>query len=140
MRPTHEYYPPRISPHRGGVGRRLLDDRARRIGASRRHGPNGKLAIACIGVGGRGADDVQGVKRETLVGLCDVDEKQAGKTFGQFPNVERFVDFRVMLEKVKPLDAVVVATPDHTHAVAAMAAMNLGKHVYCEKPLRTFDH
>jgi predicted dehydrogenase len=97
--------------------------------------PNGKLAIACIGVGGRGADNVQGVKGETLVGLCDVDEKQAGKTFEQFPTVERFVDFRVMLDKIKPLDAVVVATPDHTHAVAGMAAMRLGKHLYCEKPL-----
>jgi predicted dehydrogenase len=98
-------------------------------------GPNGKLAIACIGVGGRGADNVHGVKSETIVGLCDVDQRQAGKTFEQFPTVERFADFRVMLDKLKPLDAVVISTPDHTHAVAAIAAMKLGKHVYCEKPL-----
>lgn len=98
-------------------------------------GPNGKLAVACIGVGGQGAANVHGVKSETLVGLCDVDQRQAGKTFEQFPSVTRFTDFRVMLDKLKPLDAVTVSTPDHTHAVAAMAAMKLGKRVYCEKPL-----
>src|SRR3954466_14192714 len=104
-----------------GAGYWLTANAASAIRAA--DGPNGKLAIACIGVGGRGGDDVQGVKGETLVGLCDVDEKQAGKTFEQFPTVERFVDFRAMLDKVKPLDAVVIGTPDHTHAVVAMAAM-----------------
>src|SRR5438045_2123051 len=64
--------------------------------------PNGKLAIACIGVGGRGAENVHGVQSETLVGLCDVDDQHAGKTFEQFPTVQRFADFRSMLDKVKP--------------------------------------
>jgi len=97
--------------------------------------PNEKLNIAGVGVGGRGEDDIDGVKSENIVALCDVDESQAGGTFKKFPNAKRYQDFREMLEKEKDIDAVVVATPDHTHAPAAVMAMKLGKHVYCEKPL-----
>jgi predicted dehydrogenase len=97
--------------------------------------PNEKLNIAGIGVGGRGADDIAGVSSENVVALCDVDEQRAAQTVKRFPKAKRYADFRKMLEEVKETDAVVIATPDHTHAAAAMMAMKLGKHVYCEKPL-----
>jgi predicted dehydrogenase len=98
--------------------------------------PNEKLNVAGIGAGGRGADDIDGVKSENIYALCDVDEKQAGGTFRRFPKAKVYYDFRVMLEKeAKNIDAVVIGTPDHTHAAAAVMAMRLGKHVYCEKPL-----
>lgn len=97
--------------------------------------PSEKLDIAGIGVGGRGADDINGVSSENIVALCDVDERQAAATFRRFPKARRHSDFRKMLEAEKSIDAVVIATPDHTHATAAVMAMKLGKHVYCEKPL-----
>ena len=71
-----------------------------------------------------------------IVALCDVDTDRAAETFNKYPAAAQFRDFRKMLDKVhKSIDAVVVATPDHTHAVAVMAALRCGKHVYCEKPL-----
>jgi predicted dehydrogenase len=97
--------------------------------------PSDKLNIAGIGVGGRGAEDIAEVASENIVALCDVDWSQAAETFKNFPQAKTYKDFRVMLEKEKGIDAVVVATPDHTHAVASMAAIHAGKHVYCEKPL-----
>jgi len=98
--------------------------------------PSEKLNIAGIGVGGRGTSDLGAVSSENIVALCDVDEKQAAETFKKYPNAKKFKDFRRMLDKMdKQIDAVVIATPDHVHAVATMAAMRRGKHVYCEKPL-----
>jgi predicted dehydrogenase len=98
--------------------------------------PSEKLNIAGIGVGGRGAGDLAGVSSENIVALCDVDQVRAADTFKRYPKAKRYTDFRVMLEKEhKLIDAVVVATPDHTHAVATMMAIKMGKHVYCEKPL-----
>ncbi len=97
--------------------------------------PNEKLNIAGIGVGGRGEGDVDEVSSENIIALCDVDESRAAGTFKKFPKARRYQDFRVMLEKEKEFDAVVVGTPDHIHAPAAVMAMKLGKHVYCEKPL-----
>ncbi len=98
--------------------------------------PSNKLNIAVIGSGGRGRANINGCKSENFVAFCDVDERRAGGTFKQFPKARTFKDFRVMLDKVeKSIDAVIVATPDHTHAVAAMQAIKMGKHVYCEKPL-----
>lgn len=95
-----------------------------------------KLNIAVIGVGGRGGDDIRAVRTENIVALCDVDDKRAADTYKTFPNAKRYRDFRVMFEKEeKNIDAVVVATPDHTHAVAAMMALKMGKHLFCEKPL-----
>ena len=79
--------------------------------------------------------DAQGVATENIVALCDVDEERAAESFLAFPRARRYKDFRVMLEKEKGIDAVTVSTPDHTHAVASMAAMELGKHVFCQKPL-----
>jgi predicted dehydrogenase len=98
--------------------------------------PNNKLNVACIGVGGRGAAAVNGVKGENLVAFCDVDEVRAGKTFALFPDVPRFRDFRQLLDKMgRSIDAVTVSTPDHMHFPIAMAAMALGKHVFVEKPM-----
>ncbi len=97
---------------------------------------NSKLNIAGIGIGGRGAANIQGVASENLVALCDVDEKHAAATFEQHPGAKRFKDFRKMLDAVhNQIDAVVIGTPDHTHAPAGVMAMKLGKHCYCEKPL-----
>jgi predicted dehydrogenase len=97
---------------------------------------NNKLNIAGIGVGGRGAADVNGVASENIVALCDVDEKHAAQTFQQYPEAKRYKDFRKMLDEMhNKIDAVVIGTPDHTHAPAGVMAMKLGKHCYCEKPL-----
>jgi predicted dehydrogenase len=103
--------------------------------AARQVPANEKLAIGIIGAGGRGWDNLQGVKSEQIVALADVDDKQAKNAFKRFPDAARYRDFREMLDKEKSLDAVVVSTPDHMHAAAAIAAMRRGLHVYCEKPL-----
>ena len=95
-----------------------------------------KLNIAGIGIGGRGAADVNGAASENIVALCDVDEKRAAQTFERYPQAKRYKDFRRMLDEMhQTIDAVVIGTPDHTHAPAAVMAMKLGKHCYCEKPL-----
>lgn len=102
----------------------------------RRISPNDKLNIACIGVGGMGAYDIDRLAGENIVALCDVDWKHAAGTFKKFPNAKKYRDFRKMLDaEDKNIDAVSVSTPDHTHAVASMAAMQRNKHVYCQKPL-----
>jgi len=105
------------------------------LGGGAQLSPNAKLNLAVVGAGGRGSEDLAELKSENIVALCDVDWERAAKTFERFPNAVRYRDFRVMLEKEKGIDAVVVATPDHTHAVATMAALKFGRHVYCEKPL-----
>jgi predicted dehydrogenase len=98
--------------------------------------PSEKLNIASIGVGGMGAGDVNDVSRENIVALCDVDLRHAAGTFKKFPQAKQYRDFRKMFDEMeKQIDAVTVSTPDHTHAVAAMAAIKRGKHVYCQKPL-----
>ena len=96
---------------------------------------NEKLNIAGIGVGGRGRSVLGDCRKENIVALCDVDGEYAARAFKSFPKAKRYKDYRVMLEKQKDIDAVMVATPDHTHAVISMAAIKMGKHVYCEKPL-----
>jgi len=106
------------------------------LGAARRSSANEKLNIAGIGVGGQGGGDINEVSSENIVALCDVDEDRARDTFNKFPNARKYRDFRVMLEKEsKNIDAVVIATPDHIHAPAAIMAMKMGKHVYVEKPM-----
>jgi predicted dehydrogenase len=97
--------------------------------------PSDKLNIAAVGVGGQGADDLQNLESENIVALCDVDWAHAAETFKRYPNVKKYRDFRIMLEKEKNIDAVLVATPDHTHATISMYALKMGKHLYCEKPL-----
>jgi predicted dehydrogenase len=104
---------------------------------SRARGANNRFYLAGIGVGGKGAGEVRDLTRAgaTFVALCDVDQTRAAKTFENVPDAKRYTDFRVMLEKEKGIDGVTVSTPDHTHAVASLTAMSLGKHVYCQKPL-----
>ena len=97
--------------------------------------PSDTLNIAGIGVGGRGRADVQGCASQNIVALCDVDPGHAARTFGEFPAARTYADYRVMLDRETDLDAVIIATPDHTHAVIAAEAMRRGKHVFCEKPL-----
>jgi len=97
---------------------------------------NNKINVAVVGCGGMGGGAVSAGAKENLVALCDVDDSRAAKSFKKHPNVPRFKDFRVMLDKMgKDIDAVAVATPDHTHFAAAMAAMECGKHVFVQKPL-----
>ena len=102
---------------------------------SNRVSANEKLNIAGIGIGGRGKTNLKELVHENIVALCDVDNDYAAKVFAAYPKAKRYKDYRVMLEQQKDIDAVMVATPDHTHAIVAMTAMKLGKHVYCEKPL-----
>ena len=97
--------------------------------------PSEKLNIAGIGIGGMGASNLRMLESENIVALCDVDEKYAAKTIARYPKAKFYKDYRLMLEQQKNIDAVLVATPDHTHAVIAMAAIRAGKHVYCQKPL-----
>ncbi len=96
-----------------------------------------KLNIALVGVGGQGADNHRTVAAgNTIVALCDVDENSLREAAKTSPGARTFHDFRKMLDELHGrIDAVVVSTPDHTHAVVAKSAMELGKHVYCEKPL-----
>ena len=90
-----------------------------------------------IGVGGKGQSDVRAVSNNgNIVALCDVDERRASETFNQFPDAAKYRDYREMLDKEhKNIDAVTISTPDHIHAPAAMAAMELGLHVFVQKPL-----
>jgi predicted dehydrogenase len=98
--------------------------------------PNEKLNVASIGAGGRAASDIGGVApTENIVALADPDERNAANTFNRYEKATKHKDFRVMLDKQKDIDAVIVATPDHMHACAAMWAIERGKHVYVEKPL-----
>lgn len=103
--------------------------------------PSDKLNIACVGVGGKGRVDVDGVSSENIIALCDVDQVRATETsnrknaYEAFPKARRYQDYREMLEKEKDIDAVTISTPDHTHAIITMAAMRKGKHVYTQKPL-----
>lgn len=99
---------------------------------------NNKLNMAFVGAGGQGGGliGIFSGMGENVVALCDVDDQRAADSYKRFPNAKKFKDFRKMLDEMaNEIDAVVVATPDHTHAVASVAAMKLGKHVYCEKPL-----
>jgi predicted dehydrogenase len=113
----------------------------RAVAGSGETSPSDKLNIAGIGVGGMGRGDLNAVRDENIVALCDVDKRRAGETYKVFPNAKQFADFRKMFDQIEDkIDAVVVATPDHTHAVAAMAAIKRGKHVYCEKPLAHSVH
>lgn len=105
--------------------------------------PNSKVNVAGIGVGSQGGADIAAVAAEghNIVALCDVDNDYAAKTFAQHPKARQFKDYRVMLDTMgKDIDAVVIGTPDHTHAVIAMEAMKRKKHVYCEKPLAHTVH
>lgn len=103
--------------------------------------PSEKLNVACIGVGGRGGASLHGVRNENIVAMCDVDWSRAGDAFANFPAKRRYRDYRRLLDEMdRQIDAVTIATPDHTHAVIAMDAIRRGKHVFCEKPLAHSIH
>ena len=106
------------------------------LAGSGKTAPSDKLRVAGIGVGGKGDSDVRGMAGEQIVALCDPDERRAAGSLRRFPDAQRFKDYRVMLEKLADkIDVVTVSTPDHHHAPAAMMALKLGKHVFCQKPL-----
>lgn len=114
----------------GGKGLQILAEELRR------KPPSETLALAIVGCGGQGAENLKRVRSENIVALCDVDGRSAAPAFREFPAARRYRDFRKMLDEAgRNLDAVVVSTPDHMHAPVSLAAMRLGKHVYCEKPL-----
>ena len=105
-------------------------------------GANERFYVAGIGVGGKGAGEVNDITAAggKFVALCDVDATRAQKIVKAFPDAKVYQDFREMLDKEKGIDAVSVSTPDHTHAIASLTAMALGKHVYCQKPLTHSIH
>ena len=104
--------------------------------AIRKIGPTDKINCAVVGVAGMGGYATRSAEKENLVALCDVDAKRAGKYFGRLNTTPQYADFRKMLDKHdKDIDAVLISTPDHTHFPIAMAAMELGKHVFIQKPL-----
>ncbi len=95
---------------------------------------NDKLNLGIIGVAHQGQYDMTNVAGENIVALCDVDDTYLAAAKQKFPGATTYNDFRHLLDR-SDIDAVVIATPDHTHAVAAAAALRSGRHVYCEKPL-----
>lgn len=100
--------------------------------------PSDKLNIAAIGGGGKGYTDIMHAWNKgaaNITAICDVDWNMAANAFKEFPKAKRYKDFRKLFDEVKDFDAVTISTPDHTHAVIAMAAMKRGKHVYVQKPL-----
>lgn len=107
------------------------------VGGSGQPSPSDKLNIGCVGVGGmQGAGDVRSVSGEHIYALCDVDESFLNKTGEKYPEAKRYRDFREMLDKeYKNLDGITVTIPDHMHAAVAVAAMERGLGVYCQKPL-----
>lgn len=98
-------------------------------------GPNDRLNIAIIGVGGRGGGNLADVSSENIVALCDVHDAPVLAAAQKFPQAKRYRDLRRVFDDARDFDAVVVSTCEHTHAFAVLPALQLGKHVYCEKPL-----
>lgn len=109
------------------------------LGGKGYRAPSDKLYVAGIGVGGKGESDIASFAKSgkaEIAYLCDVDTRRAAKSVAAFPKAKFYKDYRIMLDKEhKHIDAVSVSTPDHNHAVQALAAMQLGKHVYVQKPL-----
>jgi predicted dehydrogenase len=112
------------------------------VTSAKEKGANEKLSFACIGVGGKGGSDTDNVGNlGNIVALCDVDDRHLESKAKKYPQAKKFNDFRKMFDELgKSIDAVTVSTPDHTHAAAALMAMRLGKHVYCQKPLTHTVH
>ncbi|MDD6209546.1 MAG: Gfo/Idh/MocA family oxidoreductase [Bacteroidales bacterium] len=98
--------------------------------------PSDKLNIAAVGIGGMGAANLSNMETENFVALCDVDWKYAKHVFDKYPQAKRYKDYRKMYDELgKSIDAVLVATADHTHCIIAADAITMGKHVYVQKPL-----
>ena len=106
------------------------------LGGPAHRAPSDTLAIAAVGVGGMGRSYLRGCSGERVVALCDLDHKLAAPTFETYPDAKRYRDYRRMFDKeAKNFDALIIATPDHTHALLLMAGIRLGKHIYCAKPI-----
>jgi predicted dehydrogenase len=129
--------------HQPGIGRRAFLKRTAVIAASaplfgpriaRGASAGEKLNVALIGVSGQGAYHLQNIAAEHVVALCDVDDTFLRGAAEKHKEAKTYNDFRKLLEQ-KDIEAVVISTPDHTHAVIAAAALKSGRHVYCEKPL-----
>src|SRR5690606_15673590 len=105
--------------------------------SGRRPSPNDRLRLAFIACGGRGGANLRWIAEhgDEVVALCDVDDRALERAKSQFPHAKTYRDFRKLYEDADSFDAVVVSTPEHTHAYATLPALRLGKHVYCEKPL-----
>ena len=98
--------------------------------------PSDKLNIAGIGVGGRGFRNLRDLESENIIALCDVDWKYSQRVFEYFPKAKKYKDWRVLYDELgSSIDGVVVATPDHTHALITAHAISMGKHIYLQKPL-----
>ncbi len=119
----------------GGIGLTIVPSTV--MGKTFGHtAPSDKLNIAGIGVGGMGRRNLTNMKTENIVALCDVDWNYAAKTFADYPKAKQFKDWRIMFDKLgKSIDAIMVATPDHTHACVTAHAITMGKHAYVQKPL-----
>jgi predicted dehydrogenase len=107
----------------------------RQTGFGQEKSPNAKLNIAMIGSGGRGGANLKSVAEENIVALCDVNRKNLEGAAKSHPKAKTYTDFRKVFDDAKDFDAVVVSTCEHTHAHATLPALQMGKHVYCEKPL-----
>src|SRR5262245_57884748 len=113
----------------------------RTFAARRKLSSTDKLRIAAVGATGKGRTDIECCGDEHIAAICDVDSDLAADTLKKFPDAKFYFDWREMLDKEhKNIDAVIVSTPDHLHAAIASAAMKLGKHVYCQKPLTQTVH
>ncbi|MDB6056671.1 MAG: putative dehydrogenase [Verrucomicrobiales bacterium] len=106
---------------------------------ARKLSANDKLNIGVIGTMNRAASNIAGVKNQNIVAICDVDETYLAQTHAKLPSAKTYIDFRRLIDQ-KDIDAIVVSTPDHTHAVAALTALKSGRPVYCEKPLAHTVH
>lgn len=106
----------------------------------RRISPGEKLNIGVVGVMGKGKSDTDHCDTENIIALCDVDPSRCAEQIAKYPKAKFYTDWRQMLEKETTLDAVIISTPDHTHAVIASEAIRLGKHIYCQKPLTQTVH
>ena len=103
-------------------------------GLARKVSASEKLNLGVIGTINRANANLNALRDQNIVALCDIEDKLLAAAHAKFPHAKTYTDFRKMLDR-RDLDAVVVSTPDHTHAVATMAALKSGRHVYCEKPL-----
>ena len=105
------------------------------LGGADHAAPSERLNIAAIGFGGMGSSNIKQCASENFIALCDVDQDYAAPVFNALPDARRYTDYGEMLDAEPDIDGVIIATPDHTHAVIAAAVMRAGKHVYCQKPL-----
>ena len=105
------------------------------LGGEGRIAPSEKMNIAGVGLGDMSPANLKNLESENIVALCDVDPNHAARAIQRYSSAKFYTDYREMLDRQKDIDGLVIATPDHTHAVITMAAIRAGKHVYCQKPL-----